>query len=49
MVHNAEILRDLDQNIPIIFAGNVAAADDVLEIISTNGETSILSTMFIRE
>ncbi len=34
VIHNAELLRDLPINVPIIYAGNVAVADEIEEILS---------------
>ncbi|MBN2219881.1 MAG: glutamate mutase L [Kosmotogaceae bacterium] len=49
VIHNAEILRAVQQNVPIVFAGNVAAADDVLEIISINGrEVHVVDNVYPR-
>ena len=37
VIHNAEILKNADPEIPIVYAGNVVAADEVCEIVSVNG------------
>jgi len=37
VIHNAEILRNVDPDIPIVYAGNTEAADEVYEMISGNG------------
>jgi uncharacterized protein (TIGR01319 family) len=34
VLHNAELLRDLPLNVPIIYAGNTAVADEIKEILS---------------
>ncbi|GAB6189977.1 GlmL-related ornithine degradation protein [Marinitoga arctica] len=34
VLHNAELLRDLPLNIPIIYAGNIAIVDEIKEILS---------------
>jgi uncharacterized protein (TIGR01319 family) len=37
VIHNAEILKNADPDIPIVYAGNIEAADEVYEMISGNG------------
>jgi len=37
VIHNAQILKNADPEIPIVYAGNVEAADEVCEMISGNG------------
>jgi uncharacterized protein (TIGR01319 family) len=34
VIHNAHLLRDIDRGIPIVYAGNKAAAEEIMEILS---------------
>lgn len=43
VIHNAEVLSDLLLDVPIVYAGNVAAREDILEILEEEGKKVLVT------